>query len=218
MNTKKRIKSSKREHLSPSSTISSHIISETKLDYNEFTELPYWPLTSAVALSLGVSPKQIDWNMSVVPVFPYLDTSDHKLSSRFNRRFDSLMSAIRDNEISGKGTNVLNPDVKVNEFLQYVSNLNWKLPEELKSLQDARQKIQLSKWPWGNYTTPTLEILAETAHQWWSTYDIEQRETAPKQSDVISWLETNHKLSNQEAKAIAKILRHPSSPQGRRKK
>lgn len=73
-----------------------------------------------------------------------------------------------------------------------------------------------SRWPWGNHTTKALELLADAAKQWWSTYDPDEFSTAPTNKEVIEYV-TGKGGSTKLADSIASILRADDLPTGRRK-
>jgi hypothetical protein len=56
------------------------------------------------------------------------------------------------------------------------------------------------------HSTSELEILAEAARGWWSTYEAGDDTTAPTNKDVIAWLEKKG-VSNRKAEIMASILR-----------
>lgn len=74
----------------------------------------------------------------------------------------------------------------------------------------------LNRWPWGNHTTKALELLADAAKQWWSTYDPDDPSTAPKNNEVIAYVRAKGE-STKLADSIASILRADDLPTGRRK-
>lgn len=74
----------------------------------------------------------------------------------------------------------------------------------------------VGRWPWGDHSTRALELLADAAKQWWSTYDPEDPGTAPTNSAVIEYL-TAKGVSVKLADSIASILRADDLPTGRRK-
>lgn len=80
-------------------------------------------------------------------------------------------------------------------------------------------------WPWGEYTTPQLEVLAEVAAQLWERWEGRAAE-AKVDADVESLLRDGHfgktlapggvKVPPGIAKAIAVLLRPPGMPTGRK--
>lgn len=198
-------------------------------NWDDYLEMQYWQLSQAVLLLLNVSPIHLECGYDEYKLISigvdesgyteqYILNEEQKiLEKKFFWRFNDLQIAIKSGRLRTHGgtRNI----VKSDEFVTYVESIGWDIPEPLLVLIPEKKDSILGagKWPWGEYTNPTLEILADTAHNWWATFDHDDPETAPKQSEVISWLEETHNLSNSDAKSIAKILRHPLAPQGRRK-
>ena len=71
-------------------------------------------------------------------------------------------------------------------------------------------------WPWGDRTTKLLDLLAQTANQWWSDYDPKKPQTAPKSESIEEWL-SNKGVSQKIAAAMATILRPDGLKPGPRK-
>lgn len=71
-------------------------------------------------------------------------------------------------------------------------------------------------WPWGAYETSLLRELAEAARRFWVNYDPSDHTTAPRNEDVVSWLEERN-VSTNSAKSIATILRCDGLRPGPRK-
>ncbi|RDD83731.1 hypothetical protein DVJ77_00895 [Dyella tabacisoli] len=61
-----------------------------------------------------------------------------------------------------------------------------------------------------------MELLADAATQWWSTYDPDEPNTAPTNNAVIEYL-TSIGASTKLADSIASILRADDLRTGRRK-
>jgi hypothetical protein len=80
----------------------------------------------------------------------------------------------------------------------------------------TRTKIAATKWPWGDHDTKNLRALAEAAGKFWALYDPTDTSTAPKNEEVVAWLESRG-VTNNIAKAIATILRADDLPTGPRK-
>ena len=74
-----------------------------------------------------------------------------------------------------------------------------------------------TRWPWGSHQTAMLGHLEAAAQKFWVNYDPGDNTTAPTNEDVSDWLETERKISNAKAKAIASILRPEDLPTGPRK-
>jgi hypothetical protein len=73
------------------------------------------------------------------------------------------------------------------------------------------------RWPWGNHHTELLGHLEAAARKWWSFYEPSDSTTAPRNSDVSEWLQTERKVSRTMADSIASMLRPDGLPTGPRK-
>ncbi len=73
-----------------------------------------------------------------------------------------------------------------------------------------------ARWPWGDYTTQRLELLADAARKFWSLYDPADASTAPTNEQVVVYL-CERGLSSSAANAMATILRADGLPTGPRK-
>ncbi|AMP36821.1 hypothetical protein [Ralstonia solanacearum] len=73
-------------------------------------------------------------------------------------------------------------------------------------------------WPWGNHETKLLRALAEAGEQWWSTYDQDDKTTAPTNEDVAAWLRQKHGVAARVAEVMAQVLRADDIPQGPRRR
>jgi len=98
------------------------------------------------------------------------------------------------------------------------------LPEQASvGASQTNSAVPLGRWPWGDYETKPLQVMAEAVYQLWSTFDPEQPETAPTQRDVTKFIakrlsEVGYVNPDAIANAMATIIRHEKAPQGRRRK
>lgn len=105
--------------------------------------------------------------------------------------------------------------VKITDFTAWADGLEWKLPDEFPRAKKALQAGG-SKWPWGDYETELLRLMAEVTTHLWSSYDPSDRDTAPTNAQVSGWLKKKG-VSERTADVIASILRADGLPQGRRR-
>jgi len=75
---------------------------------------------------------------------------------------------------------------------------------------------QRARYPWGDYTTKNIELLAQAVKEFWTTYDPEDPTTAPTNEQVEKWLVTQG-MVKRTAEEVAKILRADGLPYIRRK-
>lgn len=78
----------------------------------------------------------------------------------------------------------------------------------------GEEPAQRPAWPWGEYSTPDLELVAEAVRAFWIEWDGEAA-SAPKNDTVIAWLEARG-MSNNLAKVVATLIRSPKVPAGAR--
>lgn len=110
----------------------------------------------------------------------------------------------------GKAITPKPPKLKTREELEReVSRLK-------AELSKIKQEASNSRWPWGNHETQSLRNLADAAHQWWSTYDPDEPQTAPTNAEVSGWLKQQG-VSKRVAEVMAQILRDDDLPKGSRK-
>ncbi len=76
--------------------------------------------------------------------------------------------------------------------------------------------LPAGKWPWGDYTTNDLDILAAAAAEFWIKYDPADPSSAPKSAVVEDWLINTHKVAEERAQYMASLLRADGLPSGRR--
>ena len=106
----------------------------------------------------------------------------------------------------------------------------WRLthsqPPEQASVgaSQTNSAVPSGRWPWGDYETKLLGVLAEAVREWWSTYDPTDPAilNPPRQPEISAWIEkrlTKLGYSNPGtlAKYMATIIRHDGAPLGRRK-
>jgi hypothetical protein len=84
--------------------------------------------------------------------------------------------------------------------------------------ENLKPEIELKKWPWGNHHTELLGHLEAAARRYWgANYDPSDATTAPINSTVSEWLQTERKISKTMADSIASLLRADGLPPGPRK-
>ena len=91
-----------------------------------------------------------------------------------------------------------------------------KLREQTSDVLTIDAETTKRNWPWGDYETKLLGILAEAVDVFWIRYDPEDKSTAPTNSQVIAWL-TKRGVARRMAEVMATILRADGLPPGPRK-
>ena len=208
-------------------------------DWAEWNMRPVVRLWEAAVLSVDVEPLSFVSVRDGNPVLggpirlsseaqhrSLLDQSDlDALHQSVDARIDTLLSAtavgllgpvlLADSREYWKG--YLATDV-----LSYLRRADVRAPRDWKPTT-LGYVLGAGHWPWGDYDTKLLRVLAEAVHEWWSTYDAEDSDTAPLQSEVTAWIEkrlTQDEYQNPGTLAgyMATIIRHEKAPVGRRKK
>lgn len=70
-------------------------------------------------------------------------------------------------------------------------------------------------WPWGEYSTPDLELMAEAVCEFWNGWDGEIT-SAPTIAEVAAWFQERGVKSGTRAKVMASLLLSPKVGPGRR--
>jgi hypothetical protein len=92
--------------------------------------------------------------------------------------------------------------------------IDWFSKLYLRADWPGEEPAQRPAWPWGEYSTPDLELVAEAVRAFWIEWDGEAA-SAPKNDTVIAWLE-GRGMSNNLAKVVATLIRSPKVPAGAR--
>jgi hypothetical protein len=194
---------------------------DVKPDWAYWLALPFWTLHEAVALSVGISPAFVSDDLDVDTMNPSDANLDRQLSRKAKRHDDILRRWVPVPVEQGglrHDANSATHRIKPSDLIALCFRLNLSVPTELRS-GGFGSSSAANCWPWGDYETKLLLILAEAVQQWWTTYDPEDPATAPKKDDVVEWLKNrlNRKDSETLAGYIATIIRADDAPTGRRK-
>lgn len=201
---------------------------DRKPRWQVWMQRPEWELWEAVALSLNIEPEQ------VVPNPTAWMGSEHPFSEseEFRDRLETLRRNLENPGVSKVGASKVRSQrnsewwqrtISATRFVSVATQFSWPIPEALNNLLASAPQVDKSnRWPWGDYETKLLNVLAEAVHQWWSTYDENDPDTAPRQSDVSKWIEERLTQSGTEnagtlAGYMAIVIRHENAPVGRRK-
>ena len=96
--------------------------------------------------------------------------------------------------------------------------INALCPNEKQSLTaNVGVSGQAATWPWGNHHTEYLGHLEAAARRYWVLYEPSDPTTAPTNDTVSEWLQTEHGISKEKARAIASMLRPDGLPTGPRR-
>jgi len=106
------------------------------------------------------------------------------------------------------------------EISRWLKAIGMKSKYEFDIASPASSQVattQPGKWPWGNHHTKLLGHLEAAARRYWVNHDPQDTDTAPTNSVVSEWLQTERKVSRTMADAIASILRVDGLRTGPRK-
>lgn len=195
---------------------------------------PHWPtwlhvqnvsLWEGVLLSLDIEPHDHDYDDSDLDYAARNgSTSERAVWDDVRRR---LLVARRNVGEGGRLLESLYPSspnsrVPLRKFAAWAMTVEWEMPSQLSQLAEHEEKpISTGRWPWGDYETDLLNVMAEAVKQLWSTFDPDQPTTAPTKDDVTAFLnkrlnEIGYSNPDTIASAMATIIRHPKAPVGRR--
>lgn len=206
---------------------------ETKPDWQKWRLIPEWHLWQALALSVDVEPSAARIKYDI----DGLDTTDFRYARGELGRRAEIVYQIVDmgyGEAQGllavewrRGRAPLAAPVRPANFVQWSKTAGWELPPELLACAtecrgDDGQHLKATRWPWGDYETKLLSVLAEAVHQHWSVYESEKPGTAPLQAEVTEWIEQRlteigYQNPSTLAQYMATIIRADGAPVGRRK-
>ena len=188
-------------------------------DWTYWLVLPSWTVHESTMLSVGLDPRRIDagsvfLNGSEELVDEWLAGLGDEVLKRLDifSRWSKVPSAQGGLWDSSNGhERAISPK----QFVALCSRIRLRTPPEIADVGADPQSRP--RWPWGDYETELLQVLAEAVTQWWSTYDPDDPDTAPRKQDVVKWLKTrlDRKDSATLAGYIATIIRADDAPTGR---
>jgi len=188
-------------------------------DWKYWLALPSWTVHEATMLSVGLDPKRIDADGGV------LGTSEELGVEWFLGLGVEILNRI---EIFSRWSNVPPAQgglwdssngreraISPKQFVVLCRRIRLRTPPEFADIGADPQGRP--SWPWGDYETELLQVLAEAVKQFWSTYDPDDPGTAPRKQDIVEWLMTrlDRKDSATLAGYIATIIRADDAPTGR---
>ena len=188
-------------------------------DWTYWLVLPSWTVHEATMLSVGVDPKRVDTDGGLVRV-------SEELIDEWVKGLEN--EALKRLEIFSRWSNVPSAEgglwhssnghkraISPKQFVALCSRIRLRTPPEIAAIGADSQSRP--RWPWGDYETELLQVLAEAVKQFWSTYDPDDPGTAPRKQDIVEWLMTrlDRKDSATLAGYIATIIRADDAPTGR---
>lgn len=176
-------------------------IRETPTILEEWRERGSWTAEEAAWLLLGYN-----------PIITSAPKSDLRLiEGAYKAALDHLNRATKGGE--------LNPTKSLHK-LHYKSaeTIKWALkrkklwPDCPFGEKDVLVPSTVGKWPWGDYETTLLQLLAAAASKFCVNYDPEDDETWELKDTIVSWLidhaekKFGYQLSQNQARAIYTVL------------
>jgi hypothetical protein len=189
-------------------------------DWTYWLALPSWTVHEATVLSVGLDPKRYDFDRGLVNASEELSDSwcIFDLVGELDKRLEIFSRWSHVPSAQGglwDSSNGHERAISPKQFVALCSRIRLRTPPEIADIGADPQSRP--RWPWGDYETELLQVLAEAVTQWWSTYDPDDPDTAPRKQDVVKWLKTrlDRKDSATLAGYIATIIRADDAPTGR---
>lgn len=208
--------------------------SDRRPNWNKWMHVVDVAVWEAVALSLDIDPERV-----VRATGAEVGFAVFRESLEFEER---LFVAVRHLGI-GKRLSIVSPGtqnppldatIDLKEFVAWAPTIPWRLPVTLVRFfgdddpnyvpqsdpywdPEPASSTVASGWPWGDYDTNLLRLLAAAVRRFWSLYDPGDPSTAPTNEMVVEWLMTQD-VPRRTAEVMATILRADGLRTGRRKK
>lgn len=150
-------------------------------DWNYWTNLADATLDELVCLSLDLDPIQYLGEEPDASRIVKMTLGLARYHSRLGIAENNAQAGILPTRINVKPYRACFSD-----FVCWANNLKpaWELPEALKSAAELHRPPpgRCGKWPWGDYETPLLQILAEAVNHFCLAGDY------PKKGEVVDWV------------------------------
>lgn len=182
-----------------------------------YKAMPVWTIAEAAALSLRCDPTAlVDVRWAAAPPRWFLE-----IESRYAERVQILSRALRIPKVAGglassavdtsglASEAVENLEVLRDDVLEYFRSHRVHLPNEIR--ESLGPLPQQHSWPWGSYSTPLLDELAQAVRQFWVEADLNN---PPANKRVSAWLQ-DRGVDPTPADRIASLIRHPDAKEGR---
>ena len=191
-------------------------------DYETWCKTDLWTVKRGIFLLLNVEdiPRKYmpDFNPSMwTTASP--DDGYSVVADDFNKIWAVAESSLKTERLKvvGKIYNPLDANVLPSVFIAWARLKKFPIPPQLESISSVTQVEQ----PTPNYNqdhiSEDLATLNNAAHKFWANADKNDKDTHPKQQDVIDWLKSQD-FSDISAKQGAVIIRPKWAADGRRPK
>ena len=194
-------------------------------DWAEWRAMHNAPINHIVFLSINICPfKALGFSRhGYLPGTENLH--DEELYPNYYIRLQAVLNHIEGGSSSFHPIKVdpLSPErttISFEEFVEFARDHGWPIPEHFPEAWSANKSLHPNrphKWPWGHYTTKRLEIFAKAVHRFWSDYDINDPDAAPKNEEIEAFLHQEGIVEKNQRQAMCALMRHESAPSGRRK-
>lgn len=204
-----------------------------QLDYSTWGAKELWTNAEAACLIAGLDPNFAQYEKAIFGVsYTFPSTNEGQIAK-------SLYEVIRSWGIGGqwmsghpfiyidralckceeihKNKNLLN-EIKsqFSKELKHNPGLKTQYPWLAESIEDKRNNSSESSSfcpnPLCQYSTPLLKIASAAIKEHWLNFD---RDKPPTQENIIQWIQSNFpKTSDNEAKAVARLIQHESRSKG----
>lgn len=171
------------------------------LAWKNTTHAPLW---QAVALSCEIDPSSLALPSTSKSLSPLLG----HVPGGFHARLDAARSAIAAERLKVRQfVDATHSEVELAAFAKWASAIGIALPAQFPQLNTLDEALHITGWPWGQYDTKLLRVLAEAANKFWKHYDPTDPGTAPTNAEIISWLTGSRGIAKRTAEVMATILR-----------
>ncbi len=96
-------------------------------------------------------------------------------------------------------------EVDLATFGYWAASIGIPLPQHMPRL-GIEGAVHVAGWPWGQYDTQLLRILAKAVDKFWKNYDPADPTTAPTNDTVTAWLKQEG-VATRTAEVMASIMR-----------
>jgi hypothetical protein len=174
-----------------------------KPNWTLWADMTHVSIDNAVALSCNLEPTSIG-------KFPASALAGEKGFAEYQRRQKIAASQLAANRILGvlQDADLYSPSIELSVFRAWAERLQrpFTFPAEFPKASSIPSPTAVGSWPWGDYETKNLRLLADAAAKFWKNYDPSDPSTAPKNKVVSEWL-VEKNVARRVAEVMAHILR-----------
>jgi hypothetical protein len=189
--------------------------STVKPNWDSWNRLTRCQLWQAAALACDIDPNIFKANSFMTkahedkPLSPVPDSVHLLLDLAKSAVGGAVLKVSRARDV-----NLIQGEVDLSEFSAWLREIGHQTPIEFP-WTPPKLGSGPYRWPWGDYETKDLRLLAQAADKFWKNYDPNDHSTAPTNEKVIEWL-MKKKMPKRTAQVVATLLRADDLPVGRR--